>query len=195
MTTSRLSPPYADLADAVAAGALGTVVFARFTRVGAPPHHGRDTALADIVMAQLLEDIEHSLRIVGPVTRVHSRFTSEPRTLPATSQLVMSHRGGAISHVVATWLPDSEARTTYLVTGTGGSLSHDSVSSASIRTRWSSGERHSKGSGANTNVLAAILDHQPDPEVRAVAEAAAQSAASGRAVLIGGHAGSEVGES
>jgi predicted dehydrogenase len=196
MMTPRLTHPYSELADAVAAGVLGTVVFARFTRFGPPLEDGADLTLDEIVMTQLLEDIGHAVRIAGPVERVHARFTSGPTTLPAISQLAMSHRGGAISHIVATWVPAPESRTTYQVTGTTGSLVHDSAASASIRTRWTSAPRQpDRTAGVDAATRAALVERSMHPEARTVAEAAARSVATGRAVLINPQASTEAGAS
>lgn len=203
----RFVPAYEALHAAVSSGRLGTVVFTRFTRAGHAPGWGgwvRDDARSGgIVFDQTVNDIDQALRIAGPATRVLARRVIWPGAAGASStMLVLSHEGGAVSHVVGLWGPPRTTfRTTYRVTGTAGTVAHDSLAAPALRMRGSTVERlddihvDAGGSSPFTAELAEFLgavSGDVTPRVGAsdgvatvaVAEAALASASSGRAVEI-----------
>lgn len=136
----RYFPAYAELHDAVASGRLGRPVFARFTRAGHAPTWRAWFADEDrsggIIFNQVIHDIDQARWTLGPVERVHARSASAAGADTACAMLALSHENGAISHVVGLWGPENTPfRTTYAVTGTEGSLTHDSAAASPLRMR------------------------------------------------------------
>lgn len=202
----RFVPAYEALHDAVRSGRLGTVVFARFTRASRAPGSGgwvrNDERSGGIIFDQTISDIDQALWTAGPVARVLARRTVWPNASgTASTMLVLSHLGGAITHIVGIWGPPrTPFRTTYRVTGTTGTLTHDSIEVPALRLRGSTVEP--PGAFVDTGlaspftaelaeflraVIAGVsprVDASDGVAAVAVAAAARESAATGRAVRI-----------
>jgi len=204
----RFVPAYEALHTVVASGRLGTVVFARFTRARRAPGWGgwfRDEARSGgIIFDQTVHDIDQALRIAGPAVRVLARRVVSPDAATASTMLALSHDRGAVSHIVGLWgAPRTPFRTTYRVTGTVGTVSHDSVAAPALRVRGAAAESPDDielDAGAASPFTAELaeflravtsgaparVDASDGVAAVAVAEAALESAATGRAVRIAG---------
>ncbi|MGU3410417.1 Gfo/Idh/MocA family protein [Microbacterium sp. M1A1_1b] len=129
----RYFPEYVRLKHAVDAGQLGDLAVLRFVRSGAFPT--RSAWFADpelsggIIMDQMIHDLDIARWIAGEVVRVsavHVRKGDVEHPVEA-AHVLLTHASGAISHVAGVWGPDHLPFVTeYSVTGTLGSLSHDS---------------------------------------------------------------------
>jgi myo-inositol 2-dehydrogenase/D-chiro-inositol 1-dehydrogenase len=122
-----------ELQRAVAAGLLGDLAVLRFSRSGAAPEKAwfADPALSGgIVLDQMIHDLDMARWVAGEVVRVSavsSRRAEGARPIEA-AHVLLTHRSGAISHVAGVWGPAHLRFTTgYSVTGTGGTLAHDSA--------------------------------------------------------------------
>jgi myo-inositol 2-dehydrogenase/D-chiro-inositol 1-dehydrogenase len=130
----RFVPASEALHAAVETGRLGSIVFARFTRASPAPA----TGVGGVIFDHAIHDIDQALRVAGPVARVSARRVTWPDAPTESAMLALSHAGGAICHVVAVWgAPQTPFRTTYRVTGTQGTVSHDSVTASGLRLRGS----------------------------------------------------------
>jgi len=129
----RFFPEYAALQRAVAAGDLGELAVLRFTRSGAFPT--RSPWFADveqsggIILDQMVHDLDIARWLAGEVATV-SAVSRSAGTLDEPVQaahVLLTHTSGAVSQVSGTWGPQHLAFTTsFSVSGTGGTLSHDS---------------------------------------------------------------------
>ncbi|WP_353114852.1 Gfo/Idh/MocA family oxidoreductase [Microbacterium sp.] len=214
----RYFPAYEALARAVADDDLGRIACARFTRTGAAPDWAawfHDPARSGgIIIDQMIHDIDQAVSLFGEVVRVHARqSTSSDRDGTASAVATLEHRSGAISTVIGVWGPTGTPfRTTYEVTGTGGTIRHDSAESSGLVVRGAvagGGEARGipLGDSAETpfhreiDEFATAFAGGPAPRVTAadgaeavrVAEACARSALDGREIVLSGVAVQEEG--
>lgn len=202
----RFFPAYSALREAVHAGRLGRVVSARFTRAGHSPlwsdwFHD-DERSGGILFDQMIHDIDQAIDIVGPVAVVHARRHSGGDGV-ASGLVVLTHTSGAVSHIIGLWGPRrTPFRSTYRVVGTAGVLAHDSASAPSLRVRGRSAPEEGTDihiDAGSLSPFAAELAHllgaigSSGPSIveasdgviaTAVAEAALESARTGRAIRI-----------
>lgn len=206
----RYFPAYEALAGAVARGDLGEVAFARFTRTGAAPAWApwfRDASRSGgIIVDQMIHDIDQARSLFGEVVRVHAQ-ESAPEGADGTSSAVaaLTHRSGAISTVIGVWGPaGTPFRTTYDVTGTDGTIRHDSQEHPGLVRRGATPGTGADGGGIplgdaedtpfhrEIREFAAAFAGGPEPRVTAadgaeavrIAEACARSARIGEAVRL-----------
>lgn len=210
----RFFPAYARLRELVSAGALGRVAVARFTRTGLyptwSPWFADPARSGGILVDQMIHDYDIARWLFGDVVRVHAHQRGHltapaPDGAVAVGTAVLTHATGAITQVVGVWAPpDTPFRTTFHVAGTEGTAGHDSLASPGLRV--TGGGR--SGTGAEgipsgdfgespyavqiREFAAAFTGNGPEPRVSArdgvaavrIAEAAAESARTGRAVDI-----------
>lgn len=202
----RFFPAYASLRETVRAGRLGRIVSARFTRAGHAPlwsdwFHD-DESSGGILFDQMIHDIDQAIDIVGPVTLVHARRRTGEDAV-ASGLIVLTHASGAISHIVGLWGPRrTPFRSTYRVVGTRGVLAHDSTSAPALRVRGRASTEEGSDIhidagalspfatelaqllGAIASGLPAAVESRDGIVATAVAEAALESARTGRAIRI-----------
>lgn len=132
----RYFPEYAELHRQVAAGRIGAPAVLRFERGGGTPRSGSwfhdEAAGGGIVRDQMIHDLDQALWLAGDVVRVYAaqsrsgRDANDPDAVVA--HVVLSHAGGAISHVQGTWGARGLAfRTSAQVAGPTGTLAIDSA--------------------------------------------------------------------
>lgn len=138
----RYFPAYAELRRQVRGGRIGEPAVLRFVRGGEAPRAGTwfhdESAGGGIVLDQMIHDIDQALWLAGDVTRVYAVRSAPSRDAGApeavTAHVVLSHAGGAISHVQGTWGPRGMAfRTSADVAGPLGTLAIDSLADAPSR--------------------------------------------------------------
>ncbi|GCB51663.1 Gfo/Idh/MocA family protein [Streptomyces sp. NL15-2K] len=214
----RFFPAYARLRDLVAGGGLGRVAVARFTRTGRYPTWSgwfADPARSGgILTDQMIHDMDIARWLFGDVVRVHARQQGHltapaPEGAVATGTAVLTHAGGAITQVVGVWGPTATPfRTTFHVSGTGGTVQHDSRAHLDLRITGAAsggpadgipaGDLGGFGDLGESPYLIQIREFAeafaggPEPRVSArdgvaavrIAEAAAESARTGRTVEL-----------
>ncbi|MGW2640096.1 Gfo/Idh/MocA family protein [Streptomyces sp. NPDC001348] len=210
----RFFPAYARLRELVSAGALGRVAVARFTRTGLyptwSPWFADPARSGGILVDQMIHDYDIARWLFGEVVRVHAHqrghlTTPVPEGAVAAGVAVLTHADGVITQVVGVWAPPGTPfHTTFHVAGTDGTAGHDSLAAPGLRV--TGGGRD--GTGAEgipsgdfgespyavqiREFAAAFTGNGPEPRVSArdgvaavrIAEAAAESARTGRAVDI-----------
>ncbi|CAM5248516.1 Gfo/Idh/MocA family protein [Streptomyces aurantiogriseus] len=209
----RFFPAYARLRDLVAGGALGRVAVARFTRTGCyptwSPWFADPARSGGILVDQMIHDFDIARWLFGEVVRVHAHTAGHvtapaPMGAVAAGTAVLTHAGGSVTQVVGVWAPeDTPFRTTFHIAGTGGTVSHDSLAAPGLRIVGGAGGGRADGIPAGDfgqspyatqirEFAAAFSGRGPEPRVGAadgveavrIAEAAAESARTGRAVTI-----------
>ncbi|MER5428510.1 Gfo/Idh/MocA family oxidoreductase [Streptomyces sp. NPDC002588] len=208
----RFFPAYARLRGLVAGGALGRVAVARFTRTGRyptwSPWFADPARSGGILVDQMIHDYDIARWLFGEVVRVHAHTAGHvtapaPMGAVAAGTAVLTHASGTISQIVGVWAPeDTPFRTTFHLAGTGGTVSHDSLAAPGLRILGGGGGPAAGipagdfGESPYTTQIrefaAAYTGRGPEPRVGAadgvaavrIAEAAAESARTGRAVPI-----------
>ncbi|MFE2423031.1 Gfo/Idh/MocA family protein [Streptomyces hokutonensis] len=208
----RFFPAYARLRELVSGGALGRVAVARFTRTGRyptwSPWFADPSRSGGILVDQMIHDFDIARWLFGEVVRVHAQQRGHltapaPDGAVATGTAVLTHETGVITQVVGVWAPpDTPFRTTFHVTGTGGTARHDSLAAPGLRVVGGSGATvggipsgdfgESPYAVQIREFAAAFAGDGPEPRVSArdgvaavrIAEAAAESDRTGRAVAI-----------
>lgn len=132
----RYFPAYAQAHAAVAAGELGVVTSAEFSRVGTFPGAGTwfasRAASGGVIMDLLIHDLDQTRWLVGEVAAVSAELDPPPAgdQVPegVSALITVEHRNGAVSVVRGQWgRPGTPFRTTFRLTGEGGLLAHDSL--------------------------------------------------------------------
>lgn len=205
----RFFPEYAEVKRQVDGGRIGEPAVLRFVRGGQAPRAGSwffdENAGGGIILDQMIHDLDQARWLAGEVTQVYA--VQSPASVDGivpgivTAHVTLTHAGGAISHVQGTWGPEGTVfRTSADVAGTGGTLAIDSRTNTASTLDFPAG---ASGDGylppATTAVspytrqlaafLRAIADDtdavvSAEDGIRAVAiaEAAAESLRTGRAV-------------
>lgn len=132
----RYFPEYEVLVQQVREGRIGTPAVLRFTRTGSYPTRSAWFSEAGrsggVLTDQMVHDFDMARLLAGEVVRVHASELSRvvPPAAPgavAAATAVLTHAGGAVTHVRGVWGPPGTAfRTGYRVAGPGGVLEHDS---------------------------------------------------------------------
>ncbi|MEV0442009.1 Gfo/Idh/MocA family oxidoreductase [Streptomyces spectabilis] len=133
---ARFAPAFARLHDLVAAGGIGAGAVARFDVAGHHPRPWTGHASArsgGILTDQMLHGVDIAYWIFGDVVRVHAHYQGEiaapaPEGAFAVGTAVLTHADGALSRIVSRWTatPHPPIRVAYQVSGTGGTVLHDS---------------------------------------------------------------------
>ncbi len=200
----RFSAPFERLHRVVASGALGEGAVARFTVTGFHPRPwvGRVSARAGgILTDQMLHGVDLAHWVLGDVVRVHAYYqgdiaTPAPAGAVGVGSAVLTHAGGAISQIVSRWTAKQAPpiRVAFRVSGTGGTVEHDSEWPQEVRVTGAAAEKfqyHGESPfTAEMREFAGALAGGPQPRLGArdalaavrLTQAAAESAWSGRAV-------------
>lgn len=128
----RYFAEYAAIQRHVADGGVGTVAVQRFSRRAARPLSGwfADPGQSGGVLLDLMiHDLDIARWLAGDVLEVFARDTgtlADPGAA-TTTQVMLRHTGGAISQLTGVWGgPDTTFGTSVLVAGDDGLLEHDS---------------------------------------------------------------------
>lgn len=211
----RYFPEYAAAQGIVARGEIGRVAVGRYSRTSFKPHaHNPASWFHDwaqsggMLMDLMIHDYDFARWIGGEVETVFARSV-RGRTPDAPNDyglVILSHRGGALSHVEGAWaLPPPLFRTSLEIAGDRGLIEHPAGSSAPLEVHL----KQTDGGGAAIAVPGSPLLEDPyvseikefhavlngtlaQPRVTArdalaavqIAEAAIQSAQSGRPVRL-----------
>jgi predicted dehydrogenase len=137
----RYFPEYARLREAVHAGSVGEPAVLRFARGGAyptwSPWFADEAQSGGVVLDLMLHDLDIARWVAGEVVAVHAtRRSLEAGGAPHTlAHVVLTHAGGALSHVRGLWgAPHTRFRTSFHVAGDAGMLRFDSAETAGVRT-------------------------------------------------------------
>ncbi|WP_067794739.1 Gfo/Idh/MocA family protein [Actinomadura formosensis] len=132
----RYGPAFARLHELVAAGRLGAGAVARFAVSGYHPRPwtGHMSARSGgILTDQMLHGVDLAYWIFGDVVRVHAYYQGEiaapaPEGTVAVGTALLTHATGALSQIVSRWTatPHPPVRIAFHVSGTGGTVRHDS---------------------------------------------------------------------
>jgi predicted dehydrogenase len=204
----RFAPAFARLSELVATGRLGVGSVARFTVSAYHPRPWTGSASArsgGILTDQMLHGVDLAYWIFGDVLRVHAWYqgdiaTPAPAGAVATGTVVLTHAGGALSQVISRWTatPQPPVRVTCQVTGTGGTVSHDSAWPQEVHVADGTAENFGYyGESAFITEIREFADAfrgGPEPRLGAadalaavrITQAAAESASTGRAVELPG---------
>jgi myo-inositol 2-dehydrogenase/D-chiro-inositol 1-dehydrogenase len=137
----RFFPAYELIAAAVGAGRIGQVHALRLSRTGAAPQP-TDGWFGDVrrsggLLDLMVHDLDVARWLAGDVVEVvagqhpGNRGGRIPEVV--TTQVMLTHRSGALSQLHAMWRPvGAPFRTTVEVWGDGGCLRHDSGSGHSV---------------------------------------------------------------
>ncbi|MBG6237754.1 myo-inositol 2-dehydrogenase/D-chiro-inositol 1-dehydrogenase [Mycetocola sp. CAN_C7] len=205
----RFTAPYVAAHRAVVAGRIGKVAVARFFRGGSSPAVGTwfqdEAASGGIIMDLMIHDLDQARWTCGEVETVYA--VQSPPTLDnvvpsfVSAHVTLTHVGGAISHIRATWGAVGTPFTTgFSIAGDAGVLHYDSTDSTGLTTSLHGAE--SSGLVVPTSALrespyltelrefAEAFTGGPEPRVNAedgavavyLAQAAYQSIITGRVV-------------
>ncbi|MFE6968103.1 Gfo/Idh/MocA family protein [Isoptericola sp. NPDC057653] len=136
----RFFPEYALMRGAVQDGEIGRPAVLRFARGGMfpvwSPWFADDAASGGVVLDLMIHDIDVARWVAGEVTSVFATRRSleedgRPHTL---AHVVLTHAGGAITHVRGLWgAPHTTFRTSFHVAGDAGVLRFDSAEARGVR--------------------------------------------------------------
>lgn len=201
----RFFPEYEVMANAVKSGTVGDLAVLRFTRAGTFPNWSAwfadDELSGGILLDQMVHDFDFARYIAGEVTKVHAQVRAKPSDVQpvVTATATLSHESQAITHVHGEWgLTGTPFRTTFRIAGSDGLLQHDSERNKAYRVT-----QQTRGGGvpstespylAELREFATAITSSTQPRVTArdgieavrIAAAAIESAATGRAIEIGG---------
>jgi predicted dehydrogenase len=198
----RFFPEYAAAQAAVAGGRIGTPAVLRFTRRGSLPvwsdWYRDERRSGGLLMDFMIHDYDIARWLAGEVRRVYARLAATGEAGGATGLVVLTHAGGAISHVHGAWVPGMGGLATdFELSGDRGVLfSPDGAGPGTGgpggRGQFASG-RASPFVPELAEFLAAV-ENGSEPRVSAadgvaavaIAEAAIESARTGRAVTLDG---------
>lgn len=208
---TRYFPAYARLRELVAAGGLGAGAVGRFTSVGYHPRPFTDTLSersGGVLTDAMAHGVDLAYWVFGGVARVHASYRGElaapaPAGRVAMGTAVLTHTSGAISQVVCGWAAEpTRHRSTFHVTGDGGSVHYDSTWPQPLRVTGGSvadvprafGEspfvaQMREFAAAVTGGKEARVTGKDALEVARITEAAAESAWTGRAIELGANGG------
>ncbi|MEV6281093.1 Gfo/Idh/MocA family oxidoreductase [Kribbella sp. NPDC051770] len=132
----RFFPAYQAAYEAVRAGRIGQVAVARFSRqASSPAGKGwyRDVARSGgVIMDLMVHDLDQARWLCGEVESVYA-VQSPPSVdgispVNVAAHVTLTHSGGAISHLRATWgAPGTPFKTTFAIAGATGQLHFSSA--------------------------------------------------------------------
>jgi predicted dehydrogenase len=139
----RFTAPYVAAHRAVAAGRIGKVAVARFFRGGSSPAVGTwfqdQAASGGIIMDLMIHDLDQARWTCGEVETIYA-VQSPPTTnnvVPpfVSAHVTLTHAGGAISHIRATWGAVGTPFTTgFSIAGDAGVLRYNSAENTGLTT-------------------------------------------------------------
>ena len=200
----RFFPAYAAAQAAVTGGRIGTPAILRFTRRGSvpgwSPWYRDEQCSGGLLMDLMIHDYDIARWLAGEVRRVYARLAATGDAGGATGLVVLTHAGGAISHVHGAWVPEMGGLATdFELSGDRGVL----YSPAGPAVTAGPGGRSSRGQfpigraspfAAELAEFLAAIENGSGPRVSAadgvaavaIAEAAIESARTGAAVSLEG---------
>jgi predicted dehydrogenase len=139
----RFTAPYVAAHRAVAAGRIGKVAVARFSRGGSSPAVGTwfqdEAASGGIIMDLMIHDLDQARWICGEVETIYA--VQSPPTVDnivppfVSAHVTLTHAGGAISHIRATWgAIGTPFSTQFHVAGDAGVLRYRSTDNTGLTT-------------------------------------------------------------
>lgn len=140
----RFFPEYRAVRAQLMAGELGEPAVLRLRRLTYQPKKAADNWFVDeaksggLVFDLLIHDLDVARWLAGDVESVHARSVrgSDPAAPFDHVTALLRHRGGALSHVEASWAqPVGEFRTSFDIAGDLGFSRFDSDEAAPVRAR------------------------------------------------------------
>lgn len=127
----RFIGQYSAAHDALLAGHIGEPSVLRFRRAGAQPSSNAwmeiEARSGGVVLDLMIHDIDQARWFAGDVVRVFATSAKPGRGGIDTHALaILTHAGGAITHLTASWGMAAGFETSYEIAGTGGLVSYDS---------------------------------------------------------------------
>lgn len=137
----RFTPAYVAAHRAVEAGKVGRVAVARFFREGSSPAIGtwfQDVALSGgVIMDLMLHDLDQARWTCGEVLSVYA--VQNPPTVDGiiapfvSAHVTLTHEGGAISHIHATWgATGTKFKTGFSIAGDRAVISYSSLANTGL---------------------------------------------------------------
>ncbi len=125
----RYFPEYAAARELVAGGRVGTPAVLRLTRRGARPERtwfADSTQSGGILVDQMIHDFDFARWVAGEVVQVFASVVGEVPG-PTIGMAVLTHAGGALTHVLGGWGHAHESfRTSFSIAGSTGLVRHSS---------------------------------------------------------------------
>ncbi len=203
----RFFPEYSAARELVADGRIGTPAVLRLTRRGARPERSwfaDSTQSGGILVDQMIHDFDFARWLAGEVVQVFASVVGEEPG-PTIGMAVLTHTGGALTHVLGGWgHPHERFRTSFSIAGATGLLRHSSGATEglvlSLPDAPGGGELLPGGSAASSPFVAELAEFAascaggPPPRVSArdslaaldIALAAGRSATTGESVELAG---------
>lgn len=139
----RFTGPYVAAHKAVKAGKIGKVAVARFFRGGSSPAVGTwfqdEAASGGIIMDLMIHDLDQARWTCGEVETIYA--VQSPATVDnvvppfVSAHVTLTHVGGAISHIRATWGAIGTPFTTgFSIAGDAGVIRYDSSQNTGLTT-------------------------------------------------------------
>ncbi|MFQ4147470.1 Gfo/Idh/MocA family oxidoreductase [Arthrobacter sp. LAPM80] len=110
----RFFPEYVDVHEQISEKRIGAPAVVRLSRSSGAPAAGswffNESLGGGIIRDQMIHDLDQARWLAGEVTRVHA--VQEPSSdggivpRPVSARVVMTHEGGAVSHLRGEWGPD-----------------------------------------------------------------------------------------
>jgi myo-inositol 2-dehydrogenase / D-chiro-inositol 1-dehydrogenase len=138
----RFFPEYARAKSVVDRGDIGTPGVLRLSRNRSLPEKPGDNWFLDeeksggLVLDLMIHDLDYAQWVAGPVTSVYARSVRSARPASDVDHAValLTHAGGAITHLEASWAHPPGVFHTYLeIAGTTGLLQSDSDRTTPVR--------------------------------------------------------------
>jgi predicted dehydrogenase len=139
----RFFPEYALARRRVAEGAVGRPAVLRLARGSARPAWSAGGWLLDearsggLLLDMMIHDYDYARWVAGEVVQVYARRVAGARPDAGLDYAlaILTHAGGAISHIAGSWAyPPPTFRTSLEIAGDAGLITHDSAASAPIET-------------------------------------------------------------
>jgi len=131
----RYFPEYTAAKAVVAAGRIGAPAVLRLTRRGARPQRtwfAESAKSGGILIDQMIHDFDFARWVAGDVVQVYAtEVGSAPG--PTIGIAVLTHKSGALTHLLGGWGHEEEAfRTTLSIAGAHGLIRHSSLDAESL---------------------------------------------------------------
>jgi myo-inositol 2-dehydrogenase/D-chiro-inositol 1-dehydrogenase len=129
----RYFPEYAAAHRSVSAGEIGTPTVLRFRRAGSLPPRAwlRDEQRSGGVIGDLMvHDLDQARWFAGEVIQVNATAARPVGGTRTHAYAILTHAGGARSHVTASWALADGFETSFEITGSTGVLDYDSTRAA-----------------------------------------------------------------
>ena len=137
----RFFPEYALAKDAVDRGEVGEVAVVRLAREAFQPKKAANNWFVDfaksggMMLDLMIHDLDYARWVAGEVETVFAKSisTSHPEASVDHGLAILTHRGGAISHVAGSWAyPPPEFHTGFQISGSQGQIEFTSDATAPI---------------------------------------------------------------